>query len=423
MLTLTERKQAAQLQDNVRTVAIDDDRHMQYDEASVEFSVVSACYWRTDINGRPWANLAVPVEGDDKPVWVAVRLEWLVLGVAFQLAQAALARGMKAVNEREAPSIRYRDSQPLNCCRANLVQVSSSSAPDGDYYEPYLPKEGVQTIYTQSTQRVSADETANATLFNNQFTDVTSGGNLYYIKDAEVHMLVSSSTRSQAAAEWSVALLDESMLPRVQHLRWSVKNRYIVGCVPGGSRKPVVTMHKLIAVDTENADPEQLFGRVVDHRNGRTYDNRCANLRLVTRQQNWANSRRRWAFRGAPDKRTRYAGYWRLRVKRLDDSEFDRQYRTLKECMRADYTLRRQAGAEREQILYQLHPLPKSVTADDLYTDVDIDAPEVLTELAAEPAVRQPATRVAPGRVITLSDDDSSSSQPVVKRRRNREDE
>lgn len=377
------------VQDGVRKVALNDTVEMVYDDASVNYSVVSGAYWRQDVNKRPWANIGYPVEGENKPVLVAVRFEWLVLGVATSLVRQTLARGVIAVDESQAPLIQYRDGNPLNCCVQNLL---AEEVEQGPYYEPFLPKEALLAVYVPSAQRAPAAEAANSALFGNEFTERTAGGNLYRVVqqvgaeggalggapgDATVRMLVSHKIRSKN--EWHVALLDVGSLPRVQHLRWARdKDGYIVGSV---DNRYVASMHRLIAVDPDNV--EDSYGRIVDHRNGNRHDNRTANLRLATRQVNWANSRRRWTFRGAKDTRKRYAGYWRLRFKQSDNTYFDRQYTTLTDAFRADYTLRRQAGAEREQILYQLHPLPKSITADDLYTDDEIDSPAVLAEIVA----------------------------------------
>jgi hypothetical protein len=88
-------------------------------------------------------------------------------------------------------------------------------------------------------------------------------------------------------------LIDAEDWPRISGFKWSVSS-------DGGTRMYVSTrfgkkktyLHRLIL--------EAPNGRRVDHRNGDSLDNRKANLRLATHQQNMFNRRKSHTFKGKP---------------------------------------------------------------------------------------------------------------------------
>jgi hypothetical protein len=88
-------------------------------------------------------------------------------------------------------------------------------------------------------------------------------------------------------------LIDAEDWPRISGFKWSVSS-------DGGTRMYVSTyvgkkktyLHRMIL--------EAPNGQTVDHRNGDPLDNRKANLRLATHQQNMFNCGKRSTYKGKP---------------------------------------------------------------------------------------------------------------------------
>lgn len=100
-----------------------------------------------------------------------------------------------------------------------------------------------------------------------------------------------------------VALVDDADYERVAALRWHLTGHGYVRAYVGMDlgRSQHVYLHRLLLVAAA--------GQFVDHANGDTRDNRRANLRLCTKQQNNRN-------RVSPRTRTGYKGVQRLRGSR-----------------------------------------------------------------------------------------------------------
>jgi len=95
-------------------------------------------------------------------------------------------------------------------------------------------------------------------------------------------MHADSSTRTIPLTQGKVALVDAADFEMLSHWKWCLSGtgRYPVARVGGR----VVTMHRLLMLPAE--------GQEVDHVSIDTLDNRRANLRLCTAQENHFNRRR-----------------------------------------------------------------------------------------------------------------------------------
>src|SRR5215217_9112062 len=88
-------------------------------------------------------------------------------------------------------------------------------------------------------------------------------------------------------------LIDAEDWPRISGFKWSVssdgrKNRYVSTRIKGKK----IYLHRFLL--------EAPDGQTVDHRNGDPLDNRKANLRLATHQQNMFNCGKRSTYKGKP---------------------------------------------------------------------------------------------------------------------------
>ncbi len=121
-------------------------------------------------------------------------------------------------------------------------------------------------------------------------------------------------------------LIDADMAEKAASINWQysgsrVGNFYVRAGICRGSKKKTVFLHHFVL--------PQIPGKIVDHKNGDTRDNRRANLRYVTRRQNATNGRPRkrlpykapvgvtldqrkgWRVRMLIDGVTRHVGWFR----------------------------------------------------------------------------------------------------------------
>jgi HNH endonuclease/AP2 domain len=111
-------------------------------------------------------------------------------------------------------------------------------------------------------------------------------------------------------------LIDTEDWPRISGFKWSVssdggKSRYVSTRIEGKK----IYLHRVLL--------EAPHGQKVDHRNGDPLDNRRANLRLATHQQNMFNRRKSHTFKGKPTASTfkgvtweRSRGRYKARIKK-----------------------------------------------------------------------------------------------------------
>lgn len=100
-----------------------------------------------------------------------------------------------------------------------------------------------------------------------------------------------------------IALVDDEDYKRVNQYKWSINRGYAQARVNGGT----VLMHRFIlGAKSDNCD--------IDHINGNRSDNRHENLRLATRTQNNANSKKRLNTLSKYKGVTRHRNKWQVYV-------------------------------------------------------------------------------------------------------------
>ncbi len=111
-------------------------------------------------------------------------------------------------------------------------------------------------------------------------------------------------------------LIDAEDLPKISGFKWSVSS-------DGGKRMYVSTRIEGKKIYLHRFLLEAPHDQRVDHRNGDPLDNRKANLRLATHQQNMFNRRKSHTFKGKPTASTfkgvswdRIRGRYRARIKK-----------------------------------------------------------------------------------------------------------
>ncbi len=79
------------------------------------------------------------------------------------------------------------------------------------------------------------------------------------------------------------AIIDAEDYFKIQNYKWTVSHEksgcYAVAYLRKGTKKTVVRMHRLLC-------PEPCVGKIVDHINSNTLDNRKCNLQACTRSEN-----------------------------------------------------------------------------------------------------------------------------------------
>jgi HNH endonuclease/AP2 domain len=88
-------------------------------------------------------------------------------------------------------------------------------------------------------------------------------------------------------------LIDAEDWPRISGFKWSVSS-------DGGGRMYVYTYVDKKKIYLHRMILEAPHGQRIDHRNGNPLDNRKANLRLATHQQNMFNCGKRSTYKGKP---------------------------------------------------------------------------------------------------------------------------